>query len=308
MVACAHASGICVVMGVDNRRRRSAAGLKSTRCRHVCRASQKRLRSIRSRGYNRAQAGRGGLRESEALFRAFFEQAAVGIAGISVEGRYVFANQRFCDLLRRPLDEVLQMTTAQPLIRISKPWTQRICANAGWPCLQCTTEKLYVRATAPMYGRQLQSFRCTTRTEPSRLLPRSSKILQFARMWSRSLARERCALESRVEERTRQLNKTIKFLNIQAAQRERAEVSIRTLSARLLQLQDEERRRIARELHDSAGQILAALDMQLSIVQTKTQYLESDLTSVVSDSVSLVQRSIPQHPHHVLPPASAASR
>lgn len=46
-------------------------------------------------------------------------------------------------------------------------------------------------------------------------------------------------------------------------QRKEAELSLRDLSGRLLQLQDEERRRIARELHDSAGQIIAAVNMKL---------------------------------------------
>ena len=47
-------------------------------------------------------------------------------------------------------------------------------------------------------------------------------------------------------------------------ERKRAELSLRELSGQLLHLQDEERRHIARELHDSAGQILAALSMKLS--------------------------------------------
>src|SRR6266404_7557073 len=47
-------------------------------------------------------------------------------------------------------------------------------------------------------------------------------------------------------------------------QRKRAEENLRQLSAQLLQLQDEERRRIARELHDSTGQMLAALSMTLA--------------------------------------------
>jgi signal transduction histidine kinase len=43
--------------------------------------------------------------------------------------------------------------------------------------------------------------------------------------------------------------------------------ALRQLSSRLLQMQDEERRRIARELHDSAGQIVAALQMNLAQIQ-----------------------------------------
>jgi signal transduction histidine kinase len=41
---------------------------------------------------------------------------------------------------------------------------------------------------------------------------------------------------------------------------------LRELSNRLLQRQDEERRRIARELHDSAGQILTALGIHLASI------------------------------------------
>src|SRR6266536_1323153 len=48
------------------------------------------------------------------------------------------------------------------------------------------------------------------------------------------------------------------------SQRKRAEEALRTLSGQLLHTQDEERRRIARELHDSAGQIIAALSMTLA--------------------------------------------
>jgi PAS domain S-box-containing protein len=46
-------------------------------------------------------------------------------------------------------------------------------------------------------------------------------------------------------------------------QRKAAQDAARELSARLLQMQDEERRRIARELHDSAGQMTAALMMNI---------------------------------------------
>jgi signal transduction histidine kinase len=47
---------------------------------------------------------------------------------------------------------------------------------------------------------------------------------------------------------------------------ERQSELLRELSQRLMRAQDEERRRIARELHDSLGQVLSALAMNLGTV------------------------------------------
>ena len=47
-------------------------------------------------------------------------------------------------------------------------------------------------------------------------------------------------------------------------ERKRREEELHQLSARLLQLQDEERRRIARDLHDSFAQSLLAVNLNLA--------------------------------------------
>jgi signal transduction histidine kinase len=54
-----------------------------------------------------------------------------------------------------------------------------------------------------------------------------------------------------------------RMLESELAERERIEENARRLSGRLLQLQDEERRKFSRELHDSLGQLLAMAKMHL---------------------------------------------
>jgi signal transduction histidine kinase len=81
-------------------------------------------------------------------------------------------------------------------------------------------------------------------------------------------------LEQAVKERTVELDQTNQ--------------SLRELSARLMQLQDDERRRIARELHDSVGQTLAALGMNLAAVATDIERLTKTVNTV-NDSAALVR-------------------
>jgi len=71
-------------------------------------------------------------------------------------------------------------------------------------------------------------------------------------------------------------------------ERKRAEESLRDLSARLMQIQDEERRRFARELHDSAGQLLAALGMNLVSLETETNKTSPQAANLVKESLDLI--------------------
>jgi signal transduction histidine kinase/ActR/RegA family two-component response regulator len=64
------------------------------------------------------------------------------------------------------------------------------------------------------------------------------------------------------------------------------EESLRQLSARLLQLQDEERRHIARDLHDITGQKLAFQSIALSALQTKQcSNLDAEAQQALSESL-----------------------
>jgi PAS domain S-box-containing protein len=73
--------------------------------------------------------------------------------------------------------------------------------------------------------------------------------------------------------------------------RKEAEEALRNLSARLLQLQDEERRRIARELHDSTGQSLAALVIHLSAVSAKIADVDPAAADLLREAIVLSQKA-----------------
>jgi signal transduction histidine kinase len=55
-------------------------------------------------------------------------------------------------------------------------------------------------------------------------------------------------------------------------------------------MRDEERRRIARELHDGLGQLLAALTMNLAIVQAQTNKLDSAGARAISENASIINQ------------------
>lgn len=74
------------------------------------------------------------------------------------------------------------------------------------------------------------------------------------------------------------------------SERKKAEKLLRELSGRLLRIQDAERRRIARELHDTTGQNLAALSMHLSITSKHAGMLDPRAQRALSESLSLAEQ------------------
>jgi signal transduction histidine kinase len=72
--------------------------------------------------------------------------------------------------------------------------------------------------------------------------------------------------------------------------RENANKELRELSGRVLRIQDAEHRRIARELHDSIAQELAAVSMNLDELQKRIEGRDRAADNLLADSIALVEQ------------------
>jgi signal transduction histidine kinase len=89
-------------------------------------------------------------------------------------------------------------------------------------------------------------------------------------------------LEQTVKDRTTELTRANDSLKT-------ATENYRELSVQVMRLQDEERRRIARELHDSVGQLLAALSMNLATVRHESEKLSNEAARALSENAFMVE-------------------
>jgi signal transduction histidine kinase len=80
----------------------------------------------------------------------------------------------------------------------------------------------------------------------------------------------------------------LRELNSDKSEQKSTETKLRKLSVRLIAVQDQERRRIARELHDSTGQTVALLKMNLDRLPQLGK-LSPEQAGLVSESVALVE-------------------
>lgn len=226
------------------------------------------------------------LRESEAKFRAVFEQTTQFAGIMTKEGVLVEANKLCLEICGYRASEVLgKFFWETPWWRNFPESQQKIRAvipavAAGTPCHEILnysfadgSERILQFALYPIidaHGAVLF------------LHPTGVDITDERRSKDnyRRLAER---LDGEVRVRTRELEEKNADILKQSE-------LLRDLSARLMRTQDEERRHIARELHDSAGQTLAVLAMSLGTLIGKAEVIAPELAKDGQRIETIVQQ------------------
>jgi PAS domain S-box-containing protein len=169
------------------------------------------------------------LRESEEKFRSVFRDAGVGMVIVSPEGRFLTANRSFCEYLGYTEEELHGMSV------------KAITAPEDWPVF---SRKL---AEVVRGERAMLRFEKRCKHKSGRIVHTQSSAILI-----------------------RNSDGTPKYFVgevLDVTKRKEAEEVLSSVSRKLIEAQEQERARIARELHDDIGQRLSILAVELDQMQ-----------------------------------------
>ncbi len=197
------------------------------------------------------------LEESRRRMRALFENTLDAIWLLDNEGRFVDANPAVCALLGYTREEFLRMRIEDVATADEKGLVRELW-NAFLAAGQLDGEFTQVRRDGTM---RVVDFRAVANILPGLHLSVNRDITE----------------RKRVEEELRE-----------------TAAGLQVLSRRLVEVQEEERRHLARELHDEIGQVLTAIGIGL---QAAKKARVDVATSYLDDCIGLVDGAIRQVRH-----------
>lgn len=174
--------------------------------------------------------------ESEQRFRYLFEEAPIGIAIEDVDGKILFANPTLCSILGYEVDEVVGMNCCE-------------FSDADVEENDCEQFQKLRDGLADTYRMEKRY----TRKDGARIWGRVNVTML------RGTGDRQPIVVATVEDITAAKNTTAELNDLNT--------ELRQLTARLIQSQEVERQRIARELHDDISQRLALLMMDIDAWQ-----------------------------------------
>ncbi len=198
------------------------------------------------------------LRASEKRFRSLVESLHVGIALLGPEAEILYANQSAQKMFNMPIEDVLGKNSSElGLVAVYEDGTEMPFAMRPGP-----------RALAA--GKAVRNEVMGWRRSDS------NEVL-----WILAEAVPLFAENGRLDKLVASFSDITK--------RKQAEEALQQLSTRLLQLQDEERRRLGRELHDSLAQSVLAVNLNLAQVARASVPLDERSRRAISEARRVLQ-------------------
>jgi PAS domain S-box-containing protein len=194
------------------------------------------------------------LRASEERFRTAFARAATGMLLVDLEARFIEANAAYCALTGYTQAELASLT----FLAITHPEDVPKSATA------------FDQLVAGQF--------------PSYVLEKRYIRKDGGVVWAR--------ISSMLVHNAKNLPSHVVTIVEDITERKRAEEELSALSERLLRVQDEERRRLARELHDSTAQNVAALCMNLGVVSESAELLDWPVQKALRECLQLGEQCI----------------
>ena len=184
--------------------------------------------------------------ENERRFQQLFRTAAVGMAVTSDEGRFLFANKAFCNVLGYAENELRQMQYSD----LSEPFIKRTTARQ--------LKRLHNATVIEHQGEQM-------------LLRKNGSVL-----WARITV---TSLEQPTGKRTQSLVMVEDITEQKTSEMElnRSRSEVETLASQLIALQENERKRLSRELHDDIGQRLSLAASEVALLERQHSSDSADL-------------------------------
>ena len=217
------------------------------------------------------------LREAEQRYRALVERSITGIY-IVEDGYFTYANPRLCEWLGYPLEE-LRLVSTMELVHPDD--RKRLAANRA-------------KREAGDHSALTDTYRFKRRDGRDLHLSVSGESLGL---------KGRRVIQGVAQDVTEQVRAEALRRRAQA-ELETANRRLRTLSERVLAIQEEERRHISRELHDDVGQSLLALNIGLHrltppVTDAQRRLLAECIAVTAAVQEKLREISVQLHPPHL---------
>ena len=226
------------------------------------------------------------LSESEQRFRAIINQSTAGILRSDIDGQSVFVNQAFCELLGYRESELIGETIWKLIHPEDQEESRRLFEHLTERGRSFQLEARLIHQDGSVLWVNVSASPILDEVDT----PQSAVFIVVditeRKQAEQDLQELNLQLENRVQARTAELQSANRALS---ESRRRLQV----LSQRIVDVQEDERRSIARELHDRVGQTLTALNLNLTIVND--QLASQSMPAVkdrLADSIKLVTEMI----------------